>query len=475
MFLILHRENVKVIKTTDINMKQFINKIKVGTKGMIPLFLFAFIPTHAQKQWTMQECIDYAMQNNITLQKARLSQQSAVEDVKGSKGALLPTVSASANQSLGYRPWQNTGSTTVTNGMVNTKVDKTYLNGSYGVNAQWTVWNGNKNTNNVKLNKLSGQQAELQVAETANSIQERIAQLYVQILYLDESIKVSKASLETSQKNEERGKEMVEVGKMSKADLAQLTAQRASDEYNVVDAQAQMANYKLQLKQLLELTGEEEFDVVIPQTTDDQALAEIPALQNVYQQALLSRPEIESSKLAIESSDLNVKIAKAGWLPSLSLSGSFSTSTNSLSSNGWSNQMKTNFSTQAGLTLSVPLFDGRQTRTSVNKAKIQRQQAQLDLQDQQKTLYQTIEGYWLDANTNQQRFRAAQTTVESEQQSYDLLAEKFNLGLTNIIELMNGKDKLLSAQQNRLQSKYQTILNQQLLRFYSGSTPDITK
>ena len=456
-------------------MKQFINKIKVGTKGMIPLFLFTFMPTHAQKQWTMQECIDYAMQNNITLQKARLSQQSAVEDVKGSKGALLPTVSASANQSLGYRPWQNTGSTTVTNGMVNTKVDKTYQNGSYGVNAQWTVWNGNKNTNNVKLNKLSGQQAELQVAETANSIQERIAQLYVQILYLDESIKVSKASLETSQKNEERGKEMVEVGKMSKADLAQLTAQRASDEYNVVDAQAQMANYKLQLKQLLELTGEEEFDVVIPQTTDDQALAEIPALQNVYQQALLSRPEIESSKLAIESSDLNVKIAKAGWLPSLSLSGSFSTSTNSLSSNGWSNQMKTNFSTQAGLTLSVPLFDGRQTRTSVNKAKIQRQQAQLDLQDQQKTLYQTIEGYWLDANTNQQRFRAAQTTVESEQQSYDLLAEKFNLGLTNIIELMNGKDKLLSAQQNRLQSKYQTILNQQLLRFYSGSTHDITK
>lgn len=456
-------------------MKQFINKIKVGMKVMIPLLLFAFIPTHAQKQWTMQECIDYAMQNNITLQKARLSQQSAVEDVKGSKGALLPTVSASANQSLGYRPWQDTGSTTVTNGMVNTKVDKTYLNGSYGVNAQWTVWNGNKNTNNVKLNKLSGQQAELQVAETANSIQERIAQLYVQILYLDESIKVSKASLETSQKNEERGKEMVEVGKMSKADLAQLTAQRASDEYNVVDAQAQMSNYKLQLKQLLELTGEEEFDVVIPQTTDDQALAEIPALQNVYQQALLSRPEIESSKLAIESSDLNVKIAKAGWLPSLSLSGSFSTSTNSLSSNGWSNQMKTNFSTQAGLTLSVPLFDGRQTRTSVNKAKIQRQQAQLDLQDQQKTLYQTIEGYWLDANTNQQRFRAAQTTVESEQQSYDLLAEKFNLGLTNIIELMNGKDKLLSAQQNRLQSKYQTILNQQLLRFYSGSTPDITK
>ena len=424
----------------------------------------------AQKQWTLQECIDYAMQNNITLQKARLQQQSAAEEVKGAKGALLPTVSASANQSIGYRPWQDAGTTTVTNGTVNTKIDKTYYNGSYGVNAQWTVWNGNRNTNTLKLDRLSEQQAELQVQETANSIQERIAQLYVQILYLDESIKVSQASLETSKKNEERGQEMVEVGKMSKADLAQLTAQRASDEYTVVDAQAQMANYKLQLKQLLELTGDESFDVVIPTTTDEQALGSIPALQDVYEQALISRPEIESSKLSIQSSDLNVKIAKAGYLPSVNMTGGLTTSTNSLSGNGWGNQMKTNFNTSAGLTLSIPIFDGRSTKTAVNKARIQQQQALLDLQDQQKTLYQTIEGYWLDANTNQQRFRTALTTVDSEQQSYDLLSEKFNLGLTNIIELMNGKDKLLSAQQSKLQSKYQTLLNIQLLNFYQGET-----
>ena len=422
----------------------------------------------AQKKWSLQDCLDHAMQNNITLQKARLQQQSAAEDVKGAKGNLLPSVSASANQSLGYRPWQDAGTTTVTNGTLNTKVDKTYHNGSYNLNAQWTVWNGNKNYNNLKLNKLSEKQAELQVDETANNIMERIAQIYVQILYLDESIKVSKASLETSKKNEERGREMLEVGKMSKADLAQLTAQRATDEYNVVDAQAQMANYKLQLKQLLELTGDESFDVVIPETTDAQALSDIPVLQDVYQQALITRPEIESSRLAIESSGLNLKISKAGYMPTLNMTGGVSTSTNSLSANGWGNQMKTNVNTQAGLTLSIPIFDARQTKTSVNKAKIQQQQAQLDLQDQQKTLYQTIEGFWQDANTNQQRFRAALTTVESEQMSYDLLEEKFNLGLTNIIELMNGKDKLLNAQQNKLQSKYQTILNQQLLKFYQG-------
>ena len=340
--------------------------------------------------------------------------------------------------------------------------------GSYGLNAQWTVWNGGRNRNNVRLSRLSEQQAQLSVAEQANSIQERIAQLYVQCLYLNEAIGVSRATLETSRKNEQRGQEMVEVGLLSKADQAQLTSQRANDEYNLVEAESQLANYKLQLRQLLELRADEDFDIAVPAATDEQALGEIPALQTVYEQALASRPEIENSKLSIESSKLNLAIAKAGWLPTLSATGGLSTSTNSLSNNGWGNQMKTNFNMSGGLSLSIPIFDGKQTKTNVNKARIQQQQALLDLQDQQKQLYQTIEGYWLDATTNQQKFRAAKTTVDSEQQSYNLLEEKFNLGLTNIIELMNGKDKLLQAQQQQLQAKYQTLLNQQLLSFYAS-------
>ncbi|MBO7139454.1 MAG: TolC family protein [Prevotella sp.] len=442
-------------------------------KNTLPSLLFiicslSFSPVGAQKLWTIDDCISYAMQNNITLQKSRLQLQTASEEVRASKGALLPTLNANTSQNLGYRPWQLDGMATVTNGQVNTKVDKTYYNGSYGLNAQWTVWNGNKNYNNLKLSRLSEQQAELSVEEQANSIQERIAQLFVQCLYLHEAIGVSQASLETSKKNEERGKEMVEVGKMSKADLAQLTAQRATDEYNVVEAQSQLATCKLQLKQLLELTGDQKFDIAIPPTTDEEALNEIPALMTVYEQALATRPEIGNKKLAIESSNVNLAIAKAGWLPTLSLSGGFTSSTNSLANNSWGNQMKTNTNMSAGLTVSVPIFDGWQTRSSVNRAKISQQQAQLDLLDQQKTLYQTIEDYWLDATTNQQKFRAAKITVESEQQSYDLLNEKFDLGLTNIIELLQGKDKLLSAQQNLLQSKYMTLLNMQLLRFYAA-------
>ena len=420
----------------------------------------------AQKKWTMQECIDYAMANNITLQKSKLQKQSATEDLKGSKAALLPTLNASTNQSVGYQPWKDSGVSTVTNGMVNTKVDKTYYNGSYAVNAQWTVWNGNRNTNTIKLNKITEDEAELQSKETANSIQERIAQLYTQILYLDENVKVNEQMLETAKKNEERGQEMVNVGKMSKADLAQLSAQRATDEYNIVETRSQLLNYKLQLKQLLEITDETEFDVAIPEINDTMVLKEVPTLQGVYEQALLNRPEIERSKLAIKSSDVNLSVAKAGWLPTVSMTGSFGTSTNSLSSNGWGKQMKTNFDAMAGVSVSVPIYDGRSTKTSVNKAKIQQLSAQLDLLDQQKTLYSTIQEYWLNAQTNQQKYKAACATVESEQQSFDLLQEQFRLGLKNIVELMTGKDNLLSAQQNQLQSKYQTIYNQQMLKFY---------
>lgn len=425
--------------------------------------------TAQTKQWTLQECIDYAMQHNITLQRAKLQLQSAKEDVSQSKAALLPSLNASTSHNLAYRPWQDSGMTTVTNGTVNTKVDKASYNGSYGLNASWTVWNGNRNRNQVKLNKLSEEQAELEAQTTANSIQEKIAQLYVQILYLAEAVKVNEESLKTSKKNEDRGREMVNVGKMSKADLAQLSSQRATDEYNIVSAEAQVKNYKLQLKQLLEIVDDSEFDIVIPATTDAQAQAEIPSLMSVYEQALSTRPEIQSAEMAIKSSDVSIDIAKAGRMPTVSLSASAGTSTNSLANNGWGDQMKFNFNSGAGVNVSVPIFDQRQTKTNVNKARIQRESNLLALQDQQKQLYQTIENYWLDATTNQQKFRAAQATVDSEQQSYDLLQEKFNVGLTNIVELMSGKDRLLQAEQNKLQSKYMTILNLQMLKFYQGN------
>ena len=424
----------------------------------------------AQKKWTLKDCIDYAIENNITLKQSQLKKQTATETLKQSKAALLPSLTASTNQSIGYRPWTEQGTVTVSNGTVNTKVNKTYYNGSYGLNASWTLWNGNQNYNQVKLNALSEKRADLTIQETANSIQERIAQLYVQILYMNEAISVTKQSLETSRKNEERGQQMVAVGQMSKADLSQLTAQRATSEYNLVESESSLAHYKLQLKQLLEITDTSDFDVAIPATSDEQALADIPAMLTVYQAALAQRPEIQSAQLGVESSNLQLKIAKAGILPTVSMTGGVGTSTNSMSGNGWGEQMKTNFDASAGVSVSIPIIDGRKTRTAINKARIAQEQARANLLSEEKDLYSTVEGFWLDAINNQQKFRSAKASVESEQASYDLLQEQFNLGLKNIVELLTGKDKLLNAQQSMLQSKYLTIYSLQLLKFYQGET-----
>lgn len=427
----------------------------------------------AQGKWTLKDCIDYAMANNITLKKSGLTKQSSSEDLAQAKAALFPSLSVSTSHSVGYRPWINNGTTTVSNGTVATGIDKTYYSGSYGVNASWTVWDGNKNRNNIKLDELALKQAELDSLTSANSIQEQIVQLYVQILYTNEAIEVNKQSYEISKKNEERGQVMVETGKMSKADLAQLTAQTAQDKYSIVEQQANLTKYKVQLKQLLEITGDEPFDVAVPSTTDEQALEEIPGLMSVYETALANRPEIANSKLAIESSDLNIAVAKAGHMPTVSITGGVGTSTTSMSERGWGQQFKTNFDASAGVSLSVPVFDNRSTKTAVRKAKIQREQSLLDLQDKQKTLYSTIEGYWQDAYTNQEKFKAATASVESAESSYELLSEQFRLGLKNIVELNTGKTNLLTAQQNKLQSKYMTILDQQLLKFYKGETMDL--
>lgn len=425
------------------------------------------MPTEcAARQWSLKDCIDYALANNIQLQKAKVQQLSALEDIKQSQSALLPSLSLSTSQNVSYNPWPEQGSAMIAGNKVQADVKKVYYNGSYSLSGNWTVWNGGQNTNTVKLNKLAAEQARLDSAVTANNVLEQIAQLYVQILYSDEAISVTKESLKVSQTNEERGKTMVSVGKMSKADLAQLTAQRANDEYSIVEAESNLRNYKRQLKQLLQIADNDEFDVAIPSTTDEMALKEVPAMNDVYTAALAQRPEIQNAKLGIESSDLSVKIAKAGKMPTVSLNAGLSTSTTSMSQNGWGNQMKNNFTVGGGVSVSIPLFDNRKTKTSVNKAMLQKESYLLDLQDKQTTLYSTVENYWLQAVNNQNKFKAARVSTESAQASYELLSEQFNQGLKNIVELMTGKTNLLQAQQNELQSKYLAILNLNMLDFY---------
>ena len=187
--------------------------------------------------------------------------------------------------------------------------------------------------------------SEKDSATTANSIKEQIATLYVQMIYLDEAIKVSRKNLETSIKNEERGREMARIGKMCEADLAQLAAQTAQDKYNIVDAEATFSEHRLQLKQLLEINEESSFNIRIPQIPDERLLAELPSPATVYETALTTRPEIASSRISIESNEVSAKIAKAGMMPVIGLTGGVSTSTTSRNDKAWNSQIKTNLDT----------------------------------------------------------------------------------------------------------------------------------
>ena len=421
----------------------------------------------APKQWTLRDCIDYALEHNITIQRNRISASSTQEDVKPAKADFLPSLSGNISQRVVNRPNSARG-TIISGDNITTSESKTSYNGSYGIDANWTVYNGSKRVNTVKQQKLNNRIAELNVDESENSIEESITQLYVQILYSAEAVKVNESTLEVSRKEFERGQELFNVGSIASSDLAQLEAQVSSDNYQLVTSQATLQDYKLQLKQLLELDGDIEMDLYLPQLSDSNVLIPLPEKDDVYNTALSLRPEIEAGKLNVESSDLSIKMARAGYLPTLSLSAGIGSTNANGSDFSFSEQVKQNWNNSLGVTVSVPIFNNRQTKSAVQKAKIQKQNSELDLLDNQKNLYKTIEGLWLDANSAQQRYVAAIEKLRSTQTSYDLIQEQFNLGIKNTVELLTEKNNLLNAQQETLQAKYMAILNAQLLKFYQG-------
>ena len=424
------------------------------------------------KQWTLRNCIDYALEHNITIRRNRINVESTQEDVKTAKADFLPSLSGNISQRIVNRP--NSASGTIISGdNITTSESKTSYNGSYGIDANWTVYNGSKRVNTLKQQQLNSRVAELTVDESENSIEENITQLYVQILYSAEAVKVNESTLEVSRKEFERGQELFNAGSIASSDLAQLEAQVSNDNYQLVTSQTTLQNYKLQLKQLLELDGDFEMDLFLPPLDDSSVLIPLPTKDDVYQTALNLRPEIESSKLNIEASDMNIKIARAGYIPSLSLSAGIGTTNANGNDFSFSEQVKQNWNNSIGLTLSIPIFDKRQTKSAVNKAKLQRQTSELDLMDNQKTLYKTIESLWLSANSAQQQYVAATQKLKSTQASYALVSEQFNLGMKNTVELLTEKNNLLSAQQETLQAKYTAILNAGLLRFYQGEEIDL--
>ena len=431
------------------------------------LLLLCTASAFAQQTWTLQDCLDYALKHNIQVQKNRINEERGEVTLWQDKGALFPSLSFSTNQSVGYRPFTEVISVVQGDQVTSTRNNVTYQ-GTYGLNANVTLWNGGINYKNIKQQELQNRITALTTEQSELTIQEQIAQLYVQIMYTKEAEKVNEQLLGTAQSQYDRGVEMMKQGQMARADVVQLEAQLSSAKFSVVNSRTQLANYKRQLKALLELDLNTAFDVAGTIPTDEQVLAVVPSPLEAYAKAIDVRPEIKSAELSIEAADMQLNIAKRGFLPTIGASASLGSNHTTGSKNGWGEQMKTNLNMSAGLNFSVPIFDNRRNQSNVKTAKLQQLNSKLDLQDKKNALSSTIEQYWLNAYNGQQNYIAAKSRVKSQEASYELLNEQFQNGLKNTVDVLQGRDNVISAEQDMLQSKYMALHNTPLLKFYTG-------
>ncbi len=420
--------------------------------------------------WTLQQCIDWAKAQNIDIRQKRLSvkeQELVLDDARKSR---LPDVGFSSSQNVGFRPFRES-SAIVSGDQITTSSSKFSYNGSYGLNASMPLYDGGKIKNNTRLAEIDTQIAQLQLEKSELSIEESITQLYVQILYCIETIKQDNEQIKLSQAQVDRAHDVYNAGLMSHVQVVQLETQLASDQYQLVADETQLANYKLQLKQLLELDGDETLEIVVP-LLDEDVLAPVPAKLDVYYAALMLRPEIKAQQLAMDRSDVNIELAKASMRPTINANAGISTS-NMTSNGNFFEQLYRQWNNSIGVSLNIPLYDHGKTKNAVARARIQKESAQLDLTNNQKALWKTIENYWLEANSAQQRYIAAKEKVRYARESVELTSEQFRLGIKNIIELQNDLTNLSQANQQMLQAKYMEILNVAMLKYYQGETINI--
>ena len=325
----------------------------------------------------------------------------------------------------------------------------------------------------IRQQELSDKIQELYIREAGNNIQVSITESYLQILYAAESVEINRNTVEISEAQCERAKQLLEAGSVSRSDVAQLISQYSSDKYQLVAARSALEEQKLVLKQLLELNLRDEMHVFIPKLSEEDVMRSLPSKEEAYAAALAYMPEIESSRLAVESAGYDVDIARSGYLPSLNLSAGIGTSHLSGTGNSFGNQVKHNFNESIGVTLNVPIYSRHQNKSAVKLAQLKVENAGLDYLDAQKEILKTVETVYLDALTYQNRYLAAVESVNSAKISYDLVQEQFNLGMKNTVELLTEKNNFLSAQQEMIQAKYMAVLSYQLLNFYQGKGMDL--
>ena len=420
------------------------------------------------QEWTLKNCIDYALTQNIQLKKSKIALESSQVDSKSARAKLFPSLSFGSTQQYINTPFPEGNSLdnyVVTGSKGSSKNSYT---GNYSLRSSMTLYNGGKLRNNIKSSKLQEQVQQYSVEEEIDNIETSITESFLQILYAQESVKINEETVALSKLQCERGKALLEAGSISPSDYAQLESQYSSDKYQLVLSQTTLESNIQTLKQLLEMDMTETLSISTPTLEAHDVLTPLPGKEDVYQSALNFIPSIQSGKLGIDIAKLEHKNAKAGYYPTLDLSASVGTGHISGSDSNFGQQMKNKLNESIGLTLSVPIFSNRENKSAVEKAKLQISEAELEYLNAQKELQKIIEDIYLDATSSQAQYAAAIEQVKASKTSYNLAQEQFNLGMKNTVELLTEKNNFLSAQQEMLQAKYMAILNAQLLRFYQG-------
>ena len=423
-------------------------------------FTVALKAQEESQKWTLRSCLDYAIENNIQLKKSRVNELSGLEDTERAKAQLFPSLSASVTQ--GYVNYPSSD------------VDKNNsYSGNYSINANWTVFDGGQRNKAIKQQKLQNEMDKLSTEQGADDIQIAIVQTYMHVLYAMESVRINENTVETSKAQRDRAEELYKAGSISLVDFSQLESQYSTDKHQLVVAQTSLDNYKLQLKQLLELDITQDIELSLSDIEETWVLAPLPDKQVIYTTSLAVMPQIKSSELSLENAELEKQKAKASYWPTISMNAGVGTGHLSGTNYSFGNKIWNNFNESFGITIKIPIFTNRENKTAYNKAKLAITTSQLELINSQKELLKTVEGIYLDATSAQSQYLSAKERLSYVQQSFKLTEEQFFLGMKNTLEMLTEKNNLLSAQQEVLQSKYMAIMSIQLLNIYQKKPVDL--
>lgn len=412
------------------------------------------------KVWSLEDCITYALDNNITVKDAALNKSIAEIDYNKAKSSRLPNLLGSASQSF------SNGSTIdpITSDFVSDQIHSTNV----GINSSVTLFQGSQINNQIKQNKLFLEQSVFQEEVEKNNIVLGILETYLQALYSKESIGIAENNLAASEKEVLRAKARLDAGTIALSDYTEAQSQAATNKYNVIATKNDYQQYIIALKQLLELSPLENLEV---ETIDEnQNIVHLEDTKiDIYINALDFLPEMKASSINISASEKELAIAKGGYLPTLLLTGSVGSGYTSISDNTFSDQFDLNFNQRLGLSLSIPIFNRNQTKAAVQTATINIEKAEIQKQSTEKEVYKKVQSTYQNAVSAQEQVIAAEASKDAAAQSYKLAQKKYELGDLSTTDLVISQNTYTNAQQNFLQAKYLNILYHQLLQFYQGN------